>query len=166
MADFIGGAAHAAGLPLPSSTEDYDDGQEQPAIEDNALAAVLLVCARLSLAGRQPHRVGGPDSGTVLGSIPAKKLDQAAAEVMMGQVGSHHHDMFSRLLHYLSSSTLTQVDLRTVAALAYAVPDRQRELYSNPTGHYRHRLGPESGTSRWWPALDFAQSFWRTRPAG
>ncbi|GGK90939.1 hypothetical protein Ppa06_57290 [Planomonospora parontospora subsp. parontospora] len=131
----------------------------QQTAQDNALSAVLLVHARLSLRNPQPHQAGG----TVLGSVPAERLAGPAVDILLHQISSHHQDMFSRVLNSLPHAARRTVDLRTVAALAYVVPNRKQELLTNPTGHYPHR-GPGGDTIRWWPALDFAQSFHRARP--
>lgn len=153
-----------AGLPLPGLDDVDDVDLTQWATEANALAAVLATYARLTLVYPHPHKAGGQDLGRALGSIHPDKLRQAVVDMMLGQISAFQHGMFSRILHYLPQGRSGPVDLRTVAALAYTVPGRPVELYTNPTGHYPYRL-QEDRTGRWWPALDFAQSFYAARPA-
>lgn len=155
--------ARDAGLPLPGLDDVDDVDLTQWAVEANALTAVLTTYARLTPVYPHPHEAGGQDLGHALGSIHPDDLGQAVVDMMLGQISACQHGMFSRILHYLPQARTGPVDLRTVAALAYTVPGRPAELYTNPTGHYEHRL--QHGTGRWWPALDFAQSFYGARPA-
>jgi hypothetical protein len=146
-------------LPLPH----YDDRQH--ALEENALAAVLCVYARLrGDAFWNPHLPGSRDLGTVVGSIPLSTLSVELGRLLMNQFSASHHQAWSRLLYYLPHATRKIIDLRTVAALAWDVPAGPgQELASNPTGFYADAL---KGRATWRPVEQFMHSYRRRRPQG
>ncbi|MEU6720416.1 hypothetical protein ABZ897_53955 [Nonomuraea sp. NPDC046802] len=151
-------AAERSGMPIPPSRG--DDERMQAAAEDNALAAVLLTHAQMSTDQHaQRHKAGAADLGTVLGSVPREKMGKTTADTLIRYASAHQQDMWTRILHHLRHSPVRQVDLRTVAALGYAVPGGEQRLIANPTGHYPHRPDPSKGY--WVPVLDFVQSFYR-----
>ncbi|MFB7919559.1 hypothetical protein [Streptomyces sp. NPDC056061] len=140
-------AAEAAGLPLPDDTLDEVVG-------DNLLSVVLAAHAVLGIRGRR-HRTGSPAIGEALGAIPGRTVGDEALNLMVRQIGENSSAGFTRMLfqlHHVESD----VDLRTVAALAYGTARRTVRLRSNPTGH-----GPETG--EWMPAREFSRMVFLTR---
>ncbi|MGW4639651.1 hypothetical protein ACWEN6_14040 [Sphaerisporangium sp. NPDC004334] len=153
------GAAHQAGLPLP--TADAAQPTAQLATQNNALAAVLAVHATLSLRGGS-HQAGGPALGMAAGSIPAANMSDTVANMVNDQVARAHSDTWRRLLHFLAWAEVTTVDLRTAAMLAYTVPGQVHQVpghVMNPSADAYDRVSPASA---------FLRDFWRTRhkPAG
>ncbi|MEV4081901.1 hypothetical protein AB0J43_16675 [Nonomuraea fuscirosea] len=113
-------AADASGMPFPSSKEDA--GRGQMAVEHNALAAVMVVHAHMAVHHPHPHEPGGPDLGTVLGSVPDNHMSAMQADVLMRHIANYRPALFTRILFHLPHAELRTVDLRTVAALAYRFP--------------------------------------------
>ncbi|MEU3566822.1 hypothetical protein AB0E96_00100 [Kitasatospora sp. NPDC036755] len=142
-----------AGLPLPLSSLSED--RRQTFAEENALAAVLAIFAALVVTApsRQAHLPGGPSIGTVLGSLTRRGgVHDVTVRATMRELGRAGRQAMARLVHDTGRARGSQVDLRTVAALAYGTPgNRPQQLSTNPTGHWPGAL---NGTSTWTPITE------------
>ncbi|RGD59458.1 hypothetical protein DR950_18140 [Kitasatospora xanthocidica] len=146
-------AALEAGLPLPLTS--LTENRRQIAAEENALGAVLAVFAALVVTapGRRAHLPGGPSIGTVLGGLTRRGgVHDMTVRATMRELGRAGRQAMSRLVHDAGRARGSQVDLRTVAALAYGTPgNRPQQLSTNPTGRWPGTL---DGTSTWTPVAE------------
>ncbi|ONK13075.1 hypothetical protein [Streptomyces sp. MP131-18] len=153
------GAATEADLPLPPDTE-----VQQQAVYDTTLAAVLAASALLKphAPNGLAHHVDGPDIGQVLGA--ARQLSDVSLEITLKELVARSRHSLTRLLLSLEQARNTHVDLRTVAAVAYAISTRgDGSLSTNPTGHWTALTSTTD--SRWYPVSYVVRSAWRTRHA-
>ncbi|MFJ1936162.1 hypothetical protein ACIOGZ_26295 [Kitasatospora sp. NPDC088160] len=129
--------------------------RDQVLAEENALAVALAVHAALTVTApdRQAHRVGGPSIGTVLGNLTRRGgIHETTVRATMRELGRSGRQAMSRLVHDATRARGSQVDLRTVAALAYGTPggDRPSSCPPTPQGHWLHAL---DGVNTWTPAI-------------
>ncbi|MFI1205613.1 hypothetical protein ACH4VR_40365 [Streptomyces sp. NPDC020883] len=143
-------AADAARLPTP----DEDDGEHQ-IVHENALAAVLAGFALITGQGSScGHRTDAPTIAEVLATEPV-----ASMRHILGLLMRRDPEGYRRLL-LLCGRASCSVDLRTLAAVAYATADGpETRLQSNPTGRWLH-VPLDDG---WEPMLTCARATWAAR---
>ncbi|MFD7639526.1 hypothetical protein ACFV4P_02620 [Kitasatospora sp. NPDC059795] len=149
-----------AELPLPPATGDIHP--LQLAAQDNALATALAVHAALTptAPGGEAHLAGGPSIGTIIGSLTKRgPTHEVTARATIREIARSGRPAMSRVVHDAGRARGSHVDLRTVAALAFAVPgsNRPQRLTTNPTGHWPHALDTEQRT--WEPATEVIRDF-------
>jgi hypothetical protein len=143
-----------AGLPLPTDQE----LNAAAAACDNALAVVLSGYAALRQHGGDHSAQIGKSVGTVLGTTR-----RSAAELTLSLLQRQKPEGYRRLLRHLADSR-GQVDLRTLAALAYVSAGSRAaaRLHSNPTGHW-----PAAGMDGpWEPVIQIAREFYTAQGRG
>ncbi|MFE4512605.1 hypothetical protein ACFRMQ_00185 [Kitasatospora sp. NPDC056783] len=136
--------AEEAGLPIPPDSRGADDPWLQ-VVQDNALAATLAVHAALAVTAPdgQAHRPGGPSIGTVLGDQRRRGgVHAISLDMTLELLARRNRNALMRVVALAQRARGSQVDLRTVAALAYSRPGTSghQHLTANPTGHWPYAL--------------------------
>ncbi|MFJ8444461.1 hypothetical protein [Kitasatospora griseola] len=149
-----------ADVPLPPITGDTHP--LQLVAQDNMLATTLAVYAALmpTAPGGEAHRAGGPSIGTIIGASTKRgPTHEIIARATIREIARSGRPAMSRVVHDAGRARGSVVDLRTVAALSFAIAGSQRpqRLATNPTGHWPYALDTEQ--QLWEPATEVIRDF-------
>ncbi|QKW20547.1 hypothetical protein HUT16_17060 [Kitasatospora sp. NA04385] len=152
-----------AEVPLPPSTGDTHP--LQLVAQDNMLATTLAVYATLitTAPGGEAHLAGGPSIGTIIGNLVKRGPTHAVtARATVREIARSGRPAMSRVVHDAGRARGSRVDLRTVAALSFAIAGSHRlqRLTTNPTGHWPNALNTEE--QLWEPATEVIRDFTAT----
>ncbi|RPE27980.1 hypothetical protein [Kitasatospora cineracea] len=147
-------------MPLPPSTGDTHP--LQLVAQDNMLATTLAVYAALmpTAPGGEAHLAGGPSIGTIIGNLVKRGPTHAVTtRATIREIARSGRPAMSRVIHDAGRARGSRVDLRTVAALAFAIAGSHRlqRLTTNPTRHWPNAL--DTPQRAWEPAAEVIRDF-------